>query len=270
MMHLSLRRAPAFLLLLILALPVPVKAAAANRTLGLRRALESPGAVRSVFFLRGMNCRACTILIDRSLNAQEGIYWARFNYPLRIFVAFHDPKKVGAEDLEQALDQTESLDASLIASTAARGFSLLEGGAAAAWKGGSLSVDDALHVSEPFLKQLEGYMIEKGTEEWKQVLYEISGEKVRGRILRAKAGREGYTPGEGGGELPVVIAKDFYWPADLLPLTAEEAAVARLVKEKVILGNEGEEGRMRFDRWLEELWAEAALDFRGEFLELRE
>ena len=69
-------------------------------------------------------------------------------------------------------------------------------------------------------------------------------------------------------QIPAVVAKDFYWPTELLPTTADEAATARFLREKVILGDESEAGRGRFDDWLLELWQEINIDFRGEALEL--
>ena len=49
---------------------------------------------------------------------------------------------------------------------------------------------------------------------------------------------------------------------------ADEAASARFLREKVILGDESEAGRKRFDDWLLGLWREINFDFRGEALEI--
>ena len=57
---------------------------------------------------------------------------------------------------------------------------------------------------------------------------------------------------------------------DLLPLTPEEAAVARFVREKVVAGDESEEGLVRFDTWLLALWKDLGFDYRGEIVELNE
>ena len=80
-------------LLVFLSLSLADPSAAASRAERYREGLNDPAAVRSVYFVRGMSCRACTMLIDRKLNSEEGIYWARFNYPLRIFTVVHDPGK---------------------------------------------------------------------------------------------------------------------------------------------------------------------------------
>jgi hypothetical protein len=252
------------------ALTPSVSAAAPLRTLGLQAALADPGAVRTAYFVRGMNCRACTIIIDRTLNGKDGIYWARFNYPIRQLVVFHDPGKITSEGVEAFIDRSGELDAVLMASGKAMDYAQSRGTTVGDWRGGSLSLDDALASPEPFLEGLQAYMIERGTEEWNQVAYEIAAEKARNRIFRDEAERNGYAPGEAGGEMPVVMAKAFYWPANLLHLTAEEAAVARFVKEKVIAGGDSEKEKERFDSWLEDLWRGLAFDYRGEMLELQE
>jgi hypothetical protein len=217
-----------------------------------------------------MSCRACTIILDRTLNGQDGIYWARFNYPIRQLVVFHDPGKFDAAAVEAFIDQTGKLNAVPMASGKAVGFAKSRGTTVADWQGGSLSLADGLASPEPFLDGLRAYLVERGTEDWNQVVYEIAAEKARNRIFRDEAKKSGYVAGQAGGDMPVVISKEFYWPVERMALTAEEAAVARFVSEKVIMGDEGEEGTKRFDSWLEDLWRERAFEYRGEFLELQE
>ena len=240
-----------------------------DRTARLAAALEAPGTLRSVFFIRGMSCRACTMLIDRALNVEEGIYWARFNYPLRLFTAYHDPGKVRVQDLEKRISATGELKAVLLESAPAAGALAPGKAGIASWKGGSLGAGEAEEAFRFFEQTVRSNMIEPEMDEWKQVSYEIFGEEARNRIFKEQARRSGYGPSPGAVDLPMFIAKDFYWPVGHLPATAEEGAVARFIGETVTGGREDGEGRGLFDEWLLGLWKEIGLDFRGEALELK-
>jgi hypothetical protein len=255
-------------LLVFLSLSLADPSAAASRAERYREGLNDPAAVRSVYFVRGMSCRACTMLIDRKLNSDEGIYWARFNYPLRIFTVVHDPGKYPGADLEKFIAEPGELTLVPLGSSPAADSQYQKGDPVVSWTGGSLSLDEARAAPTPFEKTIQDFGIEKGSEDWLQVAYEIAGEEARNRIILAKALAAGYGKGTAEGEIPVVVAKDFYWPTELLPPNAEEAAVARFLREKVILGDESEAGRKRFDDWLLGLWREIRLDFKGEALEL--
>jgi hypothetical protein len=208
------------------------------------------------------------MLVDRSLNKEEGIFWARFNYPLRIFTVVHDPGKYSGAALEKFIAQPGELSLVPLESGPAADYRYREGDPVVSWTGGHLNLEEARAASRPFEKTIEDFGIANGSEDWAQVVYEIAGEESRNRILLAMALAGGFGMGAGKTEIPVVVAKDFYWPTELLPPTADEAAVARLLREKVILGDESEAGRERFDDWLLELWREVDLDFRGEALEL--
>ena len=252
-----------------LSLPAPAWAAS-GRTASLRQAFADKGAVRNVYFVRGMNCRACTIIIDRVLNGMDGVYWARFSYPVRLLTVYSDPAKVSGSAVEEFIMSSDKLELVLLESAAAGGYAPRKGDPVAAWKGGDLSLVEARDMPGRFQTMLDAYSLDPGAGEWNQVVYEIVSEAVRGRILLAVAGENGYTPGKTGGELPVFISKDFYWPVDLLPLTSEEAAVGNFVREKVVAGDESEKGLMRFDTWLLALWRDIGFDYRGEIIELSE
>lgn len=245
-------------------------AASPDRTASLRQAFSEEGAVRSVYFVRGMNCRACTIIIDRVLNGMDGVYWARFSYPVRLLTVYSDPAKVSGSAVEEFIMSSDKLELVLLESAAAAGYAPRKGDPVAAWKGGDLSLVEARDMPGRFQTMLDVYSLEPGEPEWDQMVYEIVSEAVRGRILLAVAGENGYTPGKTGGELPVFISKDFYWPVDLLPLTSEEAAVGNFVREKVVAGDESEKGLVQFDTWLLGVWKDLGFDYRGEIIELSE
>lgn len=255
-------------LLVLLSLSVADPSAAASRADRYREGLSDPAAVRSVYFVRGMACRACTMLIDRKLNRSEGIYWARFNYPLRTFTVVHDPGKYSGVALEKFIAEPGELSLVLLGSGAAAAAQYRKGNPVVSWAGGRLSLVEARASSRPFEKTIIEYGIKKGSEDWDQVAYEIAAEEARNRIILARALAGGFKKGGDGEEILAVVAKDFYWPTELLTTTADEAAIARFLKEKVILGDESETGRKRFDDWLLELWREINLDFKGEALEL--
>jgi len=150
---------PSLVALLVLFLPVRFAAAEPPaRLAGLTRAWKDPNAVRSVFFIHGMSCRACTMLLDRRLSTTAGLFWARFNFPLRTLTVYHDPRALPTRTIVQFV-------------------------------------------------------------------------------------------------------------AEARQPTPAEAGVARFLLEKIMFGDEGSEGRARFDDWLLALWREASLDYRGEYLE---
>lgn len=244
--------------------------ASPDRTTSLRQAFSAAGAVRSVYFVRGMNCRACTIIIDRVLNGMEGVYWARFSYPVRLLTVYSDPAKASAASVEELIRSSEKLELVLLESGAAADYAPGEGDPVASWKGGSISLAEAREMPGRFKPMLDAYSLEPGAPEWNQVVYEIVSEAVRGRILLTAAVENGFSPDQGGGELPVFISKDFYWPVELLPLTPEETAVGAFIREKVVDGDESEKGLVRFDIWLLNLWKDLGFDYRGEILELSE
>jgi hypothetical protein len=244
--------------------------ASPDRTASLRRALSAEGAVRNVYFVRGMNCRACTIIIDRVLNGMEGVYWARFSYPVRLLTVYSDPAKVSGSAVEKPITSSDKLELELLESGAAGDYAPREGDPVASWRGGSISLAEARELPGRFREMLDAYSLQPGAKEWDQVVYEIVSETVRGRILLVTAAENGYSPGKGGGDLPVFISKDFYWPVELLPLTPEEAAVGSFVREKVIAGDESEKGLERFDGWLLGVWKDFNFDYRGEIIELSE
>ena len=170
--------------------------ASADRTASLREAFSAKGAVRTVYFVRGMNCRACTIIIDRVLNRTEGVYWARFSYPIRLLTVYSDPAKVSASAVEELLRSSEKLELVLLESSAAVDYAPGESTPVAAWKGGALSLAEAREAPARFQAMLDAYSLEPGVGEWSQVVYEIVSEAVRGRILLAVAGeRTGTSPG---------------------------------------------------------------------------
>jgi len=265
-----MRRAAAALVLLLLASSAAVAAAAdspPDRAVGLRRAWADPQAVRSVFFVRGMSCRACTMLLDRNLAGTDGIYWARFNYPLRLLVAYHDQRRVSAGQLEEMASAAE-LRAERLETYPAAGYAPGRHMRVAAWKGGGIGLEEAREIPERFRAGLKANLLEPSDPEYRQVIDEIVGEEVRTRILAERAAAAGYATGPADTVLPAVIARDFYYPADALKPTPQEAGIARFLMEKVLLGDEGEKGRARFDDWLRDLWKDARLDLRVEYLEV--
>lgn len=134
----------------------------------------------------------------------------------------------------------------------------------ASWKGGSLSPPRPRDLLKPFVAVLDRDLGPAPNDERTQVEYEILGEAVRAALLLRQAEAAGFAPGAGGGDLPAVVAKDFYWPQDLREPSPQEAAVGRFLRARVL--GAGEE-RAAFDRWLGELWRTVGLDFRGELLD---
>lgn len=257
-------------LLAVLFVFAPVRASAAQRSARAPRieaGAAAQGALRSVFFVEGMSCRACTLILDRRLAEMEGVYWARFNYPLRLFTAYHDPAMVSVDAMGDFVNAHEELDAvhmeSLPASEAFR-----PGGEIAAWEGNVFSEAEARDLPAKFKKGLEDYMIDEGMPEWHQVIYEITGEEIRNRILIGLAKEKGFS-GSDKTALPFVVAKDFYWPSDRLDPTADESAMAKFVVQEILGGTEGKDAIERFDNWLLAFYRKQDFVFRGENLELK-
>ncbi len=238
----------------------------APRAAGLARAWRDPQAVRTVFFVRGMTCRACTMLLDRRMVTTEGIYWSRFNYPLRLLIVYHDQRLISTGALRDLVSQGE-LRAEMAESYPASGYYPDRRVRVAAWRGAGVTVEEAGGFPERFRATLKRNMLEPGDGEYEQVISEIVGEEIRRRVLAEQAAAAGYAAGPVETVLPPVLSREFYYPADALRPTPIEAGIALFLKEKVLRGDEGEKGRSRFDAWLHDLWKEVRLDFRPEYLE---
>jgi copper chaperone CopZ len=254
------------LCLLITVLLPRTAAPRSGRAASLEEGAAKEGVVRTVYFVEGMSCRACTMILDRNLEKKEGVFWARFNYPLRLFTVYHDPAVATVADLEGFVDQHEELDVVVMGSRPAAEL-LSRGGDVARWTGGSFSLEEAAALPTRFKEGLDDYMLDEGTSEWFQVVYEIAGEAVRNRILQKIAAENGYD-GKEGTALPFVVSKDFYWPSDRLEPTREESAMARYIHEKIVMGEEGKKGAELFDAWLMKLYGELEFIFLGESMEL--
>lgn len=241
---------------LLLAAPTP--AASPD---GLRRAWGDPAAVRSTFFVEGMTCRACTLMLDLHLNRTPGVYWARFNYPLRLLTVYHDPRKASSSSVAAVVDKAGELTAVALGSRPAARFAPGPKAPLAAWKGGSVAKGEARAILTPFQASLREQLGDSA--ERPQVEYEILGEAVRHRILLGLARKAGHRK-DSAASLPEVVAKDFYWPEDRLALTPDEAAVAAFLHRSVLTARTEEQRRRDFDAWLLDLWRSIDLDFRGE------
>ena len=158
-MTLSLRRLLVLVsLCTVLSLPAPT-AASPDRSASLRRAYSAEGAVRIVYFVRGMNCRACTIIIDRLLNGMEGVYWARFSYPIRLLTVYSDPAKLPGNAVEDLIASSGKLQLVLLESAAAGDYAPGVGDPVAKWKGGSLSLAEAREAPARFKSMLDSYSL---------------------------------------------------------------------------------------------------------------
>jgi copper chaperone CopZ len=230
---------------------------------GLRKAWADPAASRSTFFIGGMSCRACTMMLDRNLSRTPGVLWARFNYPLRLLTVYHDPRKTAAEAIVASIGASGELRAVHLETRPARNARPAVKDSLASWKGGSVAAAAAPAILKPFEPTLREQLGD--SPERAQVIYEILGEAVRNRILAALAKKEGYAKGGSPPPLPDVVAKDFYWPEKLLPLTPDEAAIARFLSAGVLKAGGNE--RKDFEAWLLGLWRSIGFDFRGEVAE---
>lgn len=253
---------------LVLAGAASATAGGGRRAASLQEAWADPAAMRSVLFVRGMTCRACTLLLDRRLAATPGIYWSRFNYPLRLFVVHHDPKTASLRSIRELIGSTGELATEVLATGPSASFGPAGDTDFVSWKGGAVGPREARGIPERFLADLDANGFERGQNEFDQVLYEILGEEVRNRVFASRAAAAGYRAGPAGTPLPTVVAREFYYPESELETGPAEAGVARFLLERVLLGDEGEAGRERFDSWLLQLWREIGLDFRGEYLEV--
>ena len=238
-------------------------AAAAPRSDGLKKAWADASARRSTFFVEGMTCRACSVAMDVRLSEKDGVYWSRFNYPLRLLTVYHDPKKVPAEAITATVHLAKEFRAVPLASRPAAGYRPSKKSPLATWKGGTAAVADAEGILRPFEANLRKEI--RDSEEVIQVRYEILGEAVRNRILLERAKKAGYPGKSAVAQLPEVLAKDFYWPDNLLDVSPSEAAIAGFVTTEVMAGKMNDP--KAFDAWLLKLWREIEFDFRGEALE---
>ena len=246
--------------------PLEAADAPARRAAGLPSAWRDPQAARTVFFVGGMSCRACTMLLDRKLAEMEGVYWARFNFPLRLLIVYHDQRTVSTAALRDLVSQGE-LRAEMTESYPASGYHPERRVRVASWRGGGVALEEARGIPARFEASLKAQGIDPGDAEHDQIAGEIIGEEVRRRILSERATAAGYASGPVETVLPPVLAREFYYPAEALRPTPGEAGIALFLKEKVMLGDDGEQGRARFDSWLRSLWKEVRLDFRPEYLE---
>lgn len=247
---------------LLLCLTSPSLAADSGK---LAAAWADKGAARSVFFIEGMTCRACTMLLDRKLNTAKGVYWARFNFPLRLLTVYHDPKTYPTANVEKLMDGSSELRALHLASAPAASFKPGKSTPLASWKGGKVEGSGAGRILDPFREYLAKEMGE--SDEKTQVFYEILGEAVRTRILAALAAKEGFRGETRLEELPRPIIKDFYWFKEIAAPSREDRAIAEFLGKKVLTGTPDAEMKL-FDGFLSDLWKKSALDFRGEFLEI--
>lgn len=247
---------------LLLCLSSPTLAADSKK---LAAAWADKGAARSVFFIDGMACRACTMMLDRKLNTAKGVYWARFNFPLRLLTLYHDPKSYPTASIEKLMDGSSELRAVLMESKPAATFKPGKSTPLASWNGGKVELSEAGRIVDPFREYLAKEMGE--TDEKTQVFHEILGEAARNRILAALAAREGFKGEAPVEELPRPVMKDFYWFRDIAAPSREDRAIAEFLGKKVLNGTPDAEMKL-FDGFLLDLWKKSALDFRGEYLEI--
>lgn len=232
----------------------------------LKAAWADAEAVRSVFFIEGMSCRACTIMLHRKINGAEGVYWARFNFPLRLLTVYHSPKAFPASAVTAMMDGSSELKASLLAHKPAASFKPGRKPALASWKGGRVDLSETGPVLKPFERYLTDEMGE--TDERTQVCHEILGENARNRLLAAIAIKEGVGAGASVKEFPRPVLKDFYWRDNTAPSTPDERALAAYVSKKTSDGSPKDEMRL-FDNLLKKLYAETVFEFTGEYAEIR-
>lgn len=238
---------------------------AEDRGLGLRSAWQSDTAVRSVFFVRGMSCRACTVVMDRRLAKMPGVLWARFNYPLRLLTVYHEPAELGAQTLIEWVAGSEELRAVPLETRPTAELQPAAGRPIASWRETTVTSEAVEQARQRFVPVLDR---EFGTDEGgerPQVEYEILGEIVRNRLVAEEARRLQLDTDQAVSDLPLVVQRDFYWPPRE-PITAEERAMAVLLTERVLGDPFSGEARERFDAWLLELYRKVDLQFAGELL----
>jgi hypothetical protein len=246
--------------LALLLLPSPAMAARAQ---GLLKAWADPSALRSTFFIEGMTCRACSIPMDIHVNGKEGVYWGRFNYPLRLLTVYHDPKKASADTIRAIVDQAKEFRTVFLESRPAAEFKPSPNAPLATWKGGAVPAAKVKTILQPFEEHLRAELGD--SEEVPQVRYEILGEAVRNRLLAARAKKAGFPGKRAVSRLPEVVIKEFYWPEKMLPLSPDETAIAGFVLVQVLGGDQN--NRRAFENWLLNLWRGIAFEFRGEAVE---
>lgn len=249
----------AFLLLLALA-----GGSAAAEKPGLKEAWADKNAVRSVFFIEGMACRACSMILDRKINNSKGVYWARFNFPMRLFTIYHDPKAYPTKNIENYMDGSAELKAVLLSSAPAAKFKPTNKSQLASWKGGKADVSEMEMVLRPFKDYLNKELGD--TPEKVQLYHEILGEAMRNRALAQLAKSEGFNGDTKITDLPNPIVKDFYWTDDIAAPSRDDRAITEYLTAKVLtekVTNEME----AFDLFLLDFWKKSGMDFRGEYLE---
>lgn len=256
-------RCLANILAVLLLLSVAVSSSAADAA-GLDKALAAPGTLRSVFFVEGMSCRACTTILEKRIANAPGVLWSRFNFPLRLLTAYHDPKIVSRDKIAALVNDSGELKAVFLSGVAASELKPVTRVNLGEWKGGKVMHCDTVAILRPFehfLKELLGE-----TRELPQARYEILGEHVRNKIFLEAAKKAGYGRKAGAEEFPPVIAKDFYWPETLRPLTGDEKIIAAFIEEEVTKKDPENSGKL-FDAWLLALWRDLNFNFYGEFAE---
>ncbi len=252
-----MKRLAALLLLTLFFIPTALCASPE----GLQKARNSKEAVRSVFFISGMSCRACTTILDKKIGKMEGVYWARFNFPLRLLTVYRDPKTAPAQSLAALVDNSGELKAKLLHEEPSSKILADKNKELAKWDGAKLALSESGAILKPFEENLKSLMGE--TPETAQVRYEILGEALRNKMILVEASAVRQKPAPALTDLPPVIAKDFYWPDSLRPLSENEKTVGAFIEERVTK-KDFENGRKLFDEWLFGLYRKAKFDFRGE------
>jgi hypothetical protein len=233
---------------------------------GLKSAWKNDAVVRSTYFVKGMSCRACTMLLDRRLFNTPGIYWARFNYPIRLFTIYHDPNVFTNSELEELAGKAGEIEIKLISQKKAVAFSPTSKSLLARWEGGELKENEITKILAPFKDFLTSEMGVESYERLK-VEQEILGEALRHRIFlneAKKAGFRGKTPAD----IPALMLKDFYWPTDLRPLTRDESTVMAFLDEAVLV-EPAHKDIETFDAYLYKLWRDKKVEFFGEYAEIK-
>jgi copper chaperone CopZ len=253
----------AWILSVFLLVAVAASSMAADAA-GLDKALAAPGTLRSVFFVQGMSCRACTTILEKRIANTPGVLWSRFNFPLRLLTVYHDPRSVSRDGISALVNDSGELDAVFLSGADASGLNPVKRDTLAEWKGKKVSVNDAAAILRPFENVLAELLGE--TRELPQARYEILGEHVRNRIILEAAKKAGYERKARAEDFPPVMAKDFYWPETLRPLTADEKIIASFIEEEVTKKDPERSGKL-FDAWLLALWRGLNFNFYGEFAE---
>lgn len=238
--------------------------AAESAPSGLKNAWVDVHAVRSVFFIEGMSCRACAMMLHRKINGSKGVYWARFNFPLRLLTLYHSPQSFPASNVTGAMDGSSELKATLIAQKPASVFKPGKTAKLASWNGARVDSSEKEPILKPFASYLTAEMGE--SDERTQVYYEILGENARNRLLWSMAMKEGVEDLPSIKEFPRPVMKDFYWQENTAPTTPTDRAVAAYVS-KMTSGSSPKDEMKQFEDLLKRIYAETAFEFTGEYAE---